>query len=810
MEQIFKTSPKSGKFKGRNEVKQPRKANFQFLILFFLLFLGSNFSAFGQVNYNCATEAAVKAALAGANSYIKITLTANISLGDITGSSGFVIPAGKDVIIDLNGFDITGYRSAATNSQIIENKGTLTLQDTSSPNPEDWGMVEMNSTAMGSGNTTGSYVIQNSSGTVTIKSGRYINRGGADTPYVFNNMSSPAGGTVTVNVEGGYLQSVSSDVFRMYEWTTSATNTVNISGGTLVASGRVGWIQMGTGTTANPGIFNINIIGGELTVSDTTVYKNRSVIETYCMYKAGGDYANVNINISDGTLSSKRTNGNGSSAPTISFGMTGGTATERDAHSAVMPYSLIITGGTFDNGNGGRNVRHNAYANSALSPESIKVYGGNFTYDPEPYIVGTGVPVANYRPAGGQNWFYVNPSFVSEGLAAAGDGNDTAGTDAFEILRGNYTVDATTPNNTVKSDVNLIVNSNATLNVATNGLLTNNGSITNNGTVTVAGGTLQNNYTITNNKEFYHTGGNVDGTAGAVIINGSGAETDSNASSTVFFIDPESAASIPVTSTDIAGNTYEYVANNHWAIFEADDVVTLDLTVFLQGPMQTSGTMTNYIQTSNSFDAFFEHTKLPTTDPYGVGVTCSEINNVIAVGAIVDWIKVEIWSGVNMSTYDYSLEEERALLLRTDGSIVDVDGSVPTFDSQTGPVRIVIKHRNHLGVMSTEIASFTGTITYDFSSYLSQAAIMDSNIDPASMVEIGGKWCLWAGEVIDNDEYISNADVSIIYMQYKSSGYYDQYIATDLNMDGYVENADYGLVFAAYNRMLYSILAYFY
>ena len=243
-------------------------------------------------------------------------------------------------------------------------------------------------------------------------------------------------------------------------------------------------------------------------------------------------------------------------------------------------------------------------------------------------------------------------------------------------------------------------------------------------------------------------------------------------------------------------------------LFNMATDVALNLTVFLQGVTKGSS-MTNYIQSDVNGESFFSGSRLPNKDPYGMNESFTSINNVAIAGAVVDWIKVEIWSNVNMSAGTYILEEEKALLLRPDGKIVAINGSVPTFKAQTGPIRIVIKHRNHLGIMSNEIATFTGIVPpYDFSASLSQAAKMGSN-DPDQMVQIGSKWCLWAGEVIDNDEYITNSDVSIIYNQYTAGTHYDSYLVTDLNMDGYVENADYSIVYAAFNRVIYSILAYF-
>ena len=554
------------------------------VLLMTIILAGTVFAAPPYVTYLCSSVSDITDALASADNEIEIVLMADIPVGDVTGSSGFEIPAGKDVIFDLNGFDVTAGRTEYMSSQLILNKGTLTLQDTSSTDPEQWGTMEMGSTAYGvEEHTSGSYVVNNVSGTVTFKSGRYINLGGADVPYVFNNMSSPAGGTVTVNVEGGYLESVENDVFRMYEQTTSATNTVNISGGTLVGAGRVGWIQAERSVASSLGSFTINITGGELLVSTENTNFCRSVIEVYYYYKEDAQYAPVNINISDGLLYSRRglkDSPSGFIYPTISFVMSGGgTNSQRSAHALIAPLNLVITGGTFDNSPGGRNVNHSTFANSAFASDSVKVSAGNFTYDPKPYIQGgSTVPTANYRPAGGQEWFYVTSDYISAGLANAGDGNSTPGIDAFEFLRGDYVVDATRLNNTVKSDVNMIVNAVATVEITTNGTLTNNGLITNNGVITTDGGLLQNNTLIVNNNEFYHLSGSVDGTTDAKITHGAAAETDADDDLTVFFLVHESDPYVPEIADEVAGLTYVYDYNNHWIRRTYDDSVTFNLS----------------------------------------------------------------------------------------------------------------------------------------------------------------------------------------------------------------------------------------
>ena len=222
----------------------------------------------------------------------------------------------------------------------------------------------------------------------------------------------------------------------------------------------------------------------------------------------------------------------------------------------------------------------------------------------------------------------------------------------------------------------------------------------------------------------------------------------------------------------------------YWSLDVAHyDDALLDLTVFLQGSLQSNGIMTNYIQEPNLNAAYFTQPRLPINDPYGLGVTCPNINNVAVVGKVVDWIKVEVRKVNNPSV----IAEEQALLLRPNGKIVDVNGYIPVFAMQKEPVYLVVKHRNHLSVVSNPIYSFSGVKPYDFSATLSQA-YKYSPFDSAPMVFINGKWSMWAGDMDDNG-YINNTDcttanVSINIVEQ------DNYILSDVTMNGSADSND--------------------
>ena len=236
---------------------------------------------------------------------------------------------------------------------------------------------------------------------------------------------------------------------------------------------------------------------------------------------------------------------------------------------------------------------------------------------------------------------------------------------------------------------------------------------------------------------------------------------------------------------------------------EMQVLVNVDITVFFRGPLQNStGLMTNYIQEPVTSSSIFTTPKLPTTAPASLGVTatCPSINNSAVVGKIVDWVRVEI-----RKVSDHSILEAKALLLRTNGKIVDLNGNVPGFTPQATQVYLVVKHRNHLSVVSNVIPTLTAPITYDFSNALNKAIKLNSN-DPDSMHKAYSAlnvWAMWAGD-IDRNEIINHTDRSL---GQSSNGKQDAYYDEDLDMNGIVNHTDntilqYSVSFIVYSPLL--------
>ena len=249
-----------------------------------------------------------------------------------------------------------------------------------------------------------------------------------------------------------------------------------------------------------------------------------------------------------------------------------------------------------------------------------------------------------------------------------------------------------------------------------------------------------------------------------------------------------------------------YLANNYDVNFVGNhnknpETVLLDLKVFLEGVTQPGPVMTNYIQEHVQYFDQFSSPQLPVNYTFdGTTATCADINNPAgAAGKVVDWIIVEIWGNfephpVLAQFAYYDLYERQLLLLKPNGDIVDVNGNTPEFTPQTGDIQIVIKHRNHLAVMSNIIASFAaGPLSYDFSTALAQAYQIVSGTPPMTFLnnEVYG---LWAGD-LNTDGSIDGMDKTSFNIDFINSGILQgTYCPSDVNMDGDINSADAGIV----------------
>lgn len=163
--------------------------------------------------------------------------------------------------------------------------------------------------------------------------------------------------------------------------------------------------------------------------------------------------------------------------------------------------------------------------------------------------------------------------------------------------------------------------------------------------------------------------------------------------------------------------------------------VLIDPKVFLQGPLLNPSTP-NIMN-----DILREDAKLPTTSPYADGATVNgAVFSVTGNDAIVDWI----WLELRAANDNTKLINARSALVQRDGDVVDFDG-ISGVIMQAAPTSyyVVVKHRNHLGAMSsatiglsdgaTTVVDFTDSAFTTFGSF--------------ARTQLGnGSMALWAGD----------------------------------------------------------------
>ncbi|MCK5148102.1 VCBS repeat-containing protein [bacterium] len=206
--------------------------------------------------------------------------------------------------------------------------------------------------------------------------------------------------------------------------------------------------------------------------------------------------------------------------------------------------------------------------------------------------------------------------------------------------------------------------------------------------------------------------------------------------------------------------------------YTARSTVQLAIDVFLEGPYSTADDAMS--------TALMESSYLPIASPYSedpliLGSTADIPANV------TDWVLVEL-----RATADGHAIYQQSAFLRNDGRIIDEKGNsfINAFVERQASYYIVVKHRNHLAVMSASAHDFTsGIVAYDFTTatskyYGTDAALLES-----------GVYGMYAGDA-NGSSGINATDYLSLKTQIGESGYYTQ----DVNVSGLLNATDYLII----------------
>ncbi len=227
---------------------------------------------------------------------------------------------------------------------------------------------------------------------------------------------------------------------------------------------------------------------------------------------------------------------------------------------------------------------------------------------------------------------------------------------------------------------------------------------------------------------------------------------------------PAGATTGPISVTNSAGT------GTSSADFVITITVRVELKIFLEGPYDTS---TNEMSTD-----LRDNDYLPNQSPYS-----EDPRNVSSIpNNIVDWVLVELRETANGSAV-----ASKSTFLRKDGKIVTDDGLNSYIKIQTseGKYFIVIKHRNHLSIMSQDSIQLNSN----------SSSLYDFTIGSDKFYGTGGAkelktnvWGMWAGDINQNGE-ITTSDYTLWYNSARTgdSGYKDN----DCNLNAQVTTSDY-------------------
>ena len=170
------------------------------------------------------------------------------------------------------------------------------------------------------------------------------------------------------------------------------------------------------------------------------------------------------------------------------------------------------------------------------------------------------------------------------------------------------------------------------------------------------------------------------------------------------------------------------------------------------------------------------------------------VNNLPA--DVVDWVMVEFRSASDAT----QVLDTQVGLLKANGDIVGVDGISPIFGQNLGSanqVYVVVKHRNHLAVMSAfPLSKGSNGFVADLSSGLSAVyGDVSRPYAPAMELTPGGKVMMMQGDS-NSDNLVNSLDLGVIMSSYFSTGLN----AVDINLDGVTNSLDIGRAMQRYFR----------
>ena len=371
---------------------------------------------------------------------------------------------------------------------------------------------------------------------------------------------------------------------------------------------------------------------------------------------------------------------------------------------------------------------------------------------PQSFCAAGSPTVASLTATGtGINWY-----------AAASGGSALAGSTAL-VNNTHYYASQTVSDCESTSRLDVIVNLLSAPGSPTVGTITQPTCITATGSVDLSGLPASGSWTVTESL----SSGTITGTGTTATFSGLATGTHS-------FTVTNSDGCTSAASTNAVINSQPPPSSNKQLI----------VNVFLEGAFNTQSGLMN--TTLNDYSL------VPLSQPYNVAPwNYAGTESVVSIPAgVIDWVIVELRDA---ATPAQALPATvlpgwpRAYFLKSDGTVVDMDGtSYPTIGNPvvTGNLYVVIRHRNHVSVMSAAgMTSNCDNYTYNFSDLITKAYGGSSGFK-----QIGNNVCGMVSGDADSDGNISVLDFS----QWATDfGLNHIYLPSDIDEDGGVTVLDF-------------------
>lgn len=233
--------------------------------------------------------------------------------------------------------------------------------------------------------------------------------------------------------------------------------------------------------------------------------------------------------------------------------------------------------------------------------------------------------------------------------------------------------------------------------------------------------------------------------------------------------------SVTVQATDVNGATDN--ANTMIIVVTSSTQPTaVNVKVILQGAHLSGSSMSTALNLQGL---------VPTTDPYGQGVTAATIP-----ANVVDWVELEFRPSTNNTV---TVADTVGFLL-SDGNVVALDGvsqiKLSPASLPSGSYYVVVRHRNHLSIMSSVpvVLSPNSSTQYNFASGQGQA-FSSFQLPMIQVATAPDVFAMVSGD--ENQDGIINATDRV---NVRNASGALGYLSTDLSLDGIVNAVDRVLV----------------